>query len=93
MMVSWSSKNPREGALGAGCPAAEHSCTSLLSADYGFEYSDDEPEEEDVDVENQYYNAKGAFSVLLGLPLPCSSAKASKRPIPCSCLLLVCRLA
>ena len=29
-------------------------------ADYGFEYSDDEPEEEDVDIENQYYNAKGA---------------------------------
>eukprot|EP00227_Mantoniella_beaufortii_P013271 CAMPEP_0197592424 /NCGR_PEP_ID=MMETSP1326-20131121/15083_1 /TAXON_ID=1155430 /ORGANISM="Genus nov. species nov., Strain RCC2288" /LENGTH=438 /DNA_ID=CAMNT_0043158121 /DNA_START=13 /DNA_END=1329 /DNA_ORIENTATION=- len=27
--------------------------------DYGFEYSDEEPEEEDVDVENQYYNAKG----------------------------------
>ena len=30
-------------------------------ADYGFEYSDDEPEEEDVDIENQYYNAKGAL--------------------------------
>lgn len=28
--------------------------------DYGFEYSDEEPEEEDVDVENQYYNSKGA---------------------------------
>jgi hypothetical protein len=27
--------------------------------DYGFEYSDEEPEEEDVDVENQYYNSKG----------------------------------
>lgn len=27
--------------------------------DYGFEYSDEEPEEEDVDVENAYYNAKG----------------------------------
>lgn len=27
--------------------------------DYGFEYSDDEPEEEDVDIENQYYNSKG----------------------------------
>mmetsp|Transcript_25672 Transcript_25672/g.35458 ORF Transcript_25672/g.35458 Transcript_25672/m.35458 type:complete len:438 (+) Transcript_25672:60-1373(+) len=27
--------------------------------DYGFEYSDEEPEEEDVDIENQYYNAKG----------------------------------
>ena len=29
--------------------------------DYGFEYSDDddEPEEEDVNIENQYYTAKG----------------------------------
>uniref|UniRef100_A0A0E0C0T2 Uncharacterized protein n=1 Tax=Oryza meridionalis TaxID=40149 RepID=A0A0E0C0T2_9ORYZ len=26
--------------------------------DYGFEYSDDEPEEQDVDIENQYYNSK-----------------------------------
>ncbi|KAG7670147.1 putative COP9 signalosome complex subunit 2 [Nannochloris sp. 'desiccata'] len=27
--------------------------------DYGFEYSDDEYGEEDVDIENQYYNSKG----------------------------------
>ncbi|KAL0390754.1 UNVERIFIED_CONTAM: COP9 signalosome complex subunit [Sesamum calycinum] len=27
--------------------------------DYGFEYSDEEPEEQDVDIENQYYNSKG----------------------------------
>jgi len=27
--------------------------------DYGFEYSDDEDEEQDVDIENQYYNSKG----------------------------------
>lgn len=27
--------------------------------DYGFEYSDEEYEEEDVDIENQYYNSKG----------------------------------
>lgn len=27
--------------------------------DYGFEYSDEEPEQEDVDIENQYYNSKG----------------------------------
>ncbi|KAL1503036.1 hypothetical protein AB1Y20_011105 [Prymnesium parvum] len=27
--------------------------------DYGFEYSDDDQEEEDVNVENQYYNSKG----------------------------------
>lgn len=29
--------------------------------DYGFEYSDEEPEEQDVDIENQYYNSKGIF--------------------------------
>lgn len=37
-------------------------CRSPLSphhADYGFEYSDEEVEEEDVDIENQYYNSKG----------------------------------
>lgn len=27
--------------------------------DYGFEYSEDEQEEQDVDIENQYYNSKG----------------------------------
>ncbi|KAI3694444.1 hypothetical protein L1987_77409 [Smallanthus sonchifolius] len=27
--------------------------------DYGFEYSEEEPEEQDVDIENQYYNSKG----------------------------------
>lgn len=27
--------------------------------DYGFEYSDEDPEEEDVNIENQYYNSKG----------------------------------
>mmetsp|Transcript_3471 Transcript_3471/g.15990 ORF Transcript_3471/g.15990 Transcript_3471/m.15990 type:complete len:133 (+) Transcript_3471:45-443(+) len=27
--------------------------------DYGFEYSDDDTEQEDVDIENQYYNSKG----------------------------------
>jgi hypothetical protein len=31
--------------------------------DYGFEYSDDEPEEQDVDIENQYYNSKGYLSI------------------------------
>lgn len=29
--------------------------------DYGFEYSDEEPEEQDVDIENQYYNSKGSI--------------------------------
>ncbi len=28
-------------------------------ADYGFEYSEEEDQEEDVDIENQYYNSKG----------------------------------
>ena len=27
--------------------------------DYGFEYSDEDNEEEDVNIENQYYNSKG----------------------------------
>ncbi|EIE26723.1 PCI-domain-containing protein [Coccomyxa subellipsoidea C-169] len=27
--------------------------------DYGFEYSDEDVQEEDVDIENQYYNSKG----------------------------------
>lgn len=31
--------------------------------DYGFEYSEEEPEEQDVDIENQYYNSKG-FQIL-----------------------------
>ena len=38
--------------------------------DYGFEYSDEEPEEQDVDIENQYYNSKGylsMFSVIFSL--------------------------
>ena len=33
--------------------------TVFLCADYGFEYSDEEVGEEDVDIENQYYNSKG----------------------------------
>jgi len=32
---------------------------SAVPADYGFEYSDDDVQEEDVDIENQYYNSKG----------------------------------
>ena len=31
--------------------------------DYGFEYSEEEPEEQDVDVENQYYNSKGLVEI------------------------------
>ena len=33
--------------------------------DYGFEYSEEEPEEQDVDIENQYYNSKGMHEKLL----------------------------
>ena len=29
--------------------------------DYGFEYSDDDGDEQDVDIENQYYNSKGCL--------------------------------
>lgn len=32
--------------------------------DYGFEYSDESQEEEDVDIENQYYNSKGMLENL-----------------------------
>ena len=49
--------------------------------DYGFEYSDEEQEEQDVDIENQYYNSKGIsnnyyyFCFLL--------VARSKKIIPC----------
>lgn len=33
--------------------------------DYGFEYSEEEPEEQDVDIENQYYNSKGMSTNIL----------------------------
>ena len=47
-------------------PASISSSTLLeCLADYGFEYSDEEAEEEDVDIENQYYNSKGLPAVLL----------------------------
>jgi len=34
------------------------------NTDYGFDYSDEEPEEADVDIENQYYNSKGERRLL-----------------------------
>ena len=37
------------------------SIMSDMDEDYGFEYSDEEQDEEQVDVENQYYNAKGTL--------------------------------
>ena len=36
----------------------------LVQADYGFEYSDEDNQEEDVDIENQYYNSKGGSLTL-----------------------------
>ncbi|KAI3820628.1 hypothetical protein L1987_08176 [Smallanthus sonchifolius] len=36
-----------------------HLATDADMEDYGFEYSVEEPEEQDVDIENQYYNSKG----------------------------------
>jgi hypothetical protein len=32
---------------------------ACAGTDYGFEYSDEDNQEEDVDIENQYYNSKG----------------------------------
>ena len=37
---------------------------SDMDEDYGFEYSDEDQDEEQVNVENQYYNAKGGRSLL-----------------------------
>jgi len=34
-------------------------CAAMSDDDYGFEYSDDDQDEEDVNIENRYYNAKG----------------------------------
>ena len=33
--------------------------------DYGFEYSDEEEVEQDVDIENQYYNSKGSVLLII----------------------------
>ncbi|KAI3891797.1 hypothetical protein MKX03_008423, partial [Papaver bracteatum] len=32
-------------------------CEDAKMQDYGFEFSEDEPEEHDVDIENRYYNS------------------------------------
>ena len=42
------------------------------NADYGFEYSDEEVEEEDVDIENQYYNSKGRAQRQMSAKIPSS---------------------
>jgi hypothetical protein len=37
-----------------------HNAATRCTVDYGFEYSDEEQQEdEDVDIENQYFNSKG----------------------------------
>jgi hypothetical protein len=51
---------------------------AVIPADYGFEYSDEEPEEEDVDIENQYYNSKGGRS-------ESAAAWAAPAPAPAPC--------
>jgi|MDSW01.2.fsa_nt_gb hypothetical protein len=43
--------------------------------DYGFEYSDEDPDEADVDAENQYYFAKGKLSSILSM---CSSLHSTE---------------
>ena len=50
----------RPPCVGQGNESGSLTLLSPARSDYGFEYSDDEPEEEDVDIENQYYTAKGA---------------------------------
>jgi len=46
---------------------------SDMDEDYGFEYSDEEQDEEQVDVENQYYNAKGLSRSFLSIFYCCRS--------------------
>jgi hypothetical protein len=53
--------------------------------DYGFEYSDEEPEEQDVDIENQYYNSKGSIF----LSSSCESGGSKKRARPDYLLVLL----
>ena len=47
-------------------------------ADYGFTYSDEEETEQDVDIENEYYNSKGACGAAHGLPAPAHAAGRSR---------------
>ena len=47
----------------------------ITLTDYGFEYSDEEQDEEAVDIENCYYNAKGEWVIamhILWTHLPCN---------------------
>lgn len=46
-------------ALGRRVRRPDGACAAMSDDDYGFEYSDDDQDEEDVNIENRYYNAKG----------------------------------
>ena len=61
--------------------------------DYGFEYSDDDQEEEDVNIENTYYNAKGclddepdealkSFREVVSMESRASGVRGKHRPKP-----------
>ena len=51
------------GTFSGACAAALQPGRAMSDGeDYGFEYSDDDQEEEDVNIENQYYNSKGLLA-------------------------------
>ncbi|KAG5517214.1 hypothetical protein RHGRI_037839 [Rhododendron griersonianum] len=49
------------GAVSTAAFARKYSRSPHDGEDNGFEYSDEEPEEQDAEIENQYYNSKGLF--------------------------------
>jgi hypothetical protein len=55
--------------------------------DYGFEYSDEDSIEDDADIENQYYNAKGTHEQFC---LMSSFLLSSRGHDQCSCSSLIC---
>ena len=55
--MTWKVKLASEAMLYQPCHCQR--LNAAAHADYGFEYSDEEVGEEDVDIENQYYNSKG----------------------------------
>ena len=63
----------------SACQELSNQATFSFTADYGFEYSDDEAQEEDVDIENQYYNSKGDLhSLYILLILLSNNGRSSK---------------
>ena len=56
---------------------------SLSCADYGFEYSDEDVQEEDVDIENQYYNSKGELKNIAMVDGPRRTASSHLMPFAC----------